>query len=323
MEDDYYKILGLDRNASDADIQKAYRTLARRHHPDVNPDDKAAKEKFQRIQTAYEVLKDPEKREMYDRYGSAFESMQAGGPGGGPWRTQGAGPGGFDEFDFSQLFGSRFGPQPSGSESPFADIFRHFGGGGEAGQRRSARRPARGANLRHDLTIPFNTAVTGGEARLTVKRPSGNVETISVKVPAGIEDGKRIRLRGQGGSPAGGGPPGDILLTIHVEPHPCFRRRGNDLEVDVPVSLAEAALGAKVDVPTPKGVITLTVPPGTSSGKRLRIKGHGVSGGDGKAGDLYAEILIALPDSMTEDDAELIRQFDGRHTFNPRSELKW
>ena len=323
MEEDYYKILGLNRNASAAEIQKAYRSLARKYHPDVNPNDKNAKEKFQRIQKAYEILRDPEKREMYDRYGSSFESVGSGGPGGGGWRSHTTGPEGFGEFDFSQLFGGRYGGQAGGFESAFGDVFKQFTGGAGAGSRRTQRRAARGADLRHEVEIPFSTAVTGGEVRLSVQRPSGKVETLSVKIPAGIEHGKTIRLRGQGESAPAGGQAGDLLITVRVAPHPCYRRHGNDLEVNVPVSLAEAALGAKIDLPTPKGVISLKIPPRTSSGKRLRVKGHGVAGKGGDVGDLYAEIQIVLPDSLDDESVELVRQLDRRSVSNPRAGLQW
>ncbi len=316
MEDDYYKILSVGRDASAADIQKAYRKLARKYHPDVNPDDATAKRKFQEIQKAYEVLNDAEKREMYDRYGSSFESMGAGGPGGGTWRTHSTGPGGQTEVDFSQFFGS--GGQ-GGFEGGFGDIFRQFGGGAA---RQARQRPRKGTDLKHQLDIPFNTAVTGGEARINVKRPDGKVESIAVKIPAGIEDGKTIRLRGQGAASPNGGPAGDILITVKAAPHPYFRRRGNNLEVDVPVTLAEAGLGGKIDVPTPKGVITLTVPPGTSSGKRLRVKGHGVQS-QSNPGDLYAEIQIVLPSEIDAEGEELIQQFDAKHKLKPRADLRW
>lgn len=319
MEEDYYKVLSIGRNASAADIQKAYRKLARKYHPDVNPDDAAAKRKFQEIQKAYEVLNDTEKREMYDRYGSSFESMGAGGPGGGAWHAHPGGPGGQAEVDFSQFFGA--GAQ-GGMEGGFGDIFRQFTGGEAGGQRRTRQRPRKGADMKHQLGIPFNTAVTGGEARINVQRPDGRVEEIAVKIPAGIEDGKTIRLRGQGEPSPNNGPAGDILITVKSAPHPHFRRRGNNLEVDVPVTLAEAGLGGKIDVPTPKGTITLTVPSGTSSGKRLRVKGHGVQF-TGTPGDLYAEIRIVLPSELDEESLELIRQFDAKHELNPRDDLRW
>jgi DnaJ-class molecular chaperone len=171
--------------------------------------------------------------------------------------------------------------------------------------------------------VPFATAVLGGEAALSVQRGNGNVETIRVKIPAGIDDGKRIRLRGQGEQGDGSGPAGDILLTIHVSPHPHFRRTGTRLDVRVPVTLAEAALGAKVDVPTPQGTIALTVPPNTSSGKRLRIKGHGVRPAGQSPGDLFAEIQIVLPDNLSEDDRQRLAEISNRYPQNPRADLRW
>jgi curved DNA-binding protein len=326
MAEDYYKILGVDRGASSADIQKAYRKLARKYHPDVNPDDQSAKAKFQELQRAFDVLNDPEKRKLYDQYGSAFEQMGAGA-GGGPrgGRTWSAGPGG-EEVDFSELFG-RFGGG-GGAEyegNPFGDLFGQYRRGGR-GQRRAQPQEMRGADLATELEVPFGTAVLGGQAQISLRRDGGKVETLNVKIPAGIEDGKKIRLRGQGEG-IQGGTPGDILITIHVAPHPWFTRRGNDLEVRVPVTLSEAALGAKVDVPTPKGTISLRLPAGSSSGKKLRIKGHGVAGRDGAAGDLYAEIQIVLPSPLDEQCLELIKKLDEHaateHPQDPRKDLKW
>lgn len=316
MSEDYYKTLGVSRNSSQAEIQKAYRKMASKFHPDLAEEDKRdrAKERFQQIQKAYDVLNDPKKREMYDRYGSSFESM--GGGGGQTWQTSGGE--GF-EFDFSQFFGGR-GGQPGGGQ--FEDIFQQFTRGG--GEPRQARRaPARGADLQHELRIPLNTAVTGGKIELSVRSPNGKVKTISVNVPAGIPDGEKLRLRGQGDPSSGGGKPGDILIQVHVESHPSFQRRGNDLIVTVPVTLAEAALGSKIDVPSPHGTIGLTVPPCTSSGRRLRVKGFGVKPAKGTAGDLYAEIQIQLPEALDEQSQELIKTLDRQMDSDPRADLKW
>lgn len=315
MDEDYYKVLGVARDASQSEIQRAYRHLARKYHPDMNPDDAGAKERFQRVQQAYDVLNDPQKREMYDRYGSSFSSATGGPGGGGTYHYQG-GPGaggGFEDLDFGQVFGDR------GSEG-FGDIFRQFMGGRSSGRR---RRSQRGADLQHELEVPFQTAISGGQVAMTLQRPGGRVETISVKVPRGIDDGQKIRLRGQGEPSPDGGKPGDILLTIRVAPHAFYRRRGNHLEVTVPVTLAEAALGAKIDVPTPRGTITLTIPPGTSGGRRLRVKGHGVTPIKGDPGDLYAEVRIALPSQWDEETQAMIRQIDSRHPMNPRADLRW
>jgi DnaJ-class molecular chaperone len=195
---------------------------------------------------------------------------------------------------------------------------------GRGGSRRAQRAaPERGNDLRHELTVPFSSAVLGGEAALTVQRQNGNLETIKVKIPVGIDDGKKIRLRGQGEPGADGGPAGDILLTIRVSPHPQFRRTGNRLDVRMPITLAEAVQGATVDVPTPHGTISLKVPPNTSSGKRLRIKGHGVRPANQPAGDLFAEIEIELPENLTEEERKQLAEISNRHPQNPRTELRW
>lgn len=312
MAQDYYQTLGVSKTASQAEIQKAYRKLARKYHPDMNPDDRTAKDKFKAIQEAYDVLNDPQKREMYDRYGSAFESV--GGGAGPRWGGRG-GPEGFQDIDFSQVFGQ------DGGGGGFEEILRQFAGGARTGRRPSPR--ARGADLEHELHVPFNTAVNGGQAQLAVRRADGKIETISVKIPAGIEDGRKIRLRGQGEPSPSGGSPGDLLITVRVAEHPHFRRHGDDLELSVPVTLAEAALGAKIDIPTPQGEISLKIPAGTSSGKRLRLKGLGVPREKGDHGDLYAEIQIVIPDSLDEASLELVRQFDQRQPLQPRTNLQW
>ncbi len=299
MADDFYKTLGIQRNASQADVQKAYRDLARKYHPDLNPNDKTAKEKFQKVQAAFDVLNDSSKREMYDRYGSSFESRAQGGPQPGHGGT-GAAPG-FEEIDLGELFGSRYGGDPS---SIFGDLFggqyrrKGSAGTGKRGRKPPAE-PTAGADLQQQIEIPFQTSILGGEIELGVPRSTGHVDTINVKIPAGITDGAKMRLRGQGES-LGGEPAGDILLTVRVAPHPWFTRRGNNLEVKLPVTLAEAILGAKVDVPTPRGTISLRIPPHTSSGTKLRIKGHGVKAKDGPAGDLFADVFIMLPEKIDD-----------------------
>src|SRR5262245_45486048 len=278
MAKDHYDTLGVSRTASADEIQKAYRKLARKYHPDMNPDDATAKKKFQEVQSAFEVLSDPDKRKRYDQFGSDFEAAGAG-RGGGGWRyTTSGGPQGqqFNFDDLSDLFGGGGGGAGGfeGGGGGFADLFKQFGRG--RGGRRTASAPTRGNDLRHEITVPFATAVLGGEAAVSVQRADGNIETINIKIPAGIDDGKKIRLRGQGEPGTDGALAGDILLTIRVSPHPYFRRTGNRLDVRVPVTLAEAAMGATVDVPTPHGTISLKIPPNTSSGKRLRAKGQGV-----------------------------------------------
>jgi len=336
MAEDYYKTLGVSRGASQAEIQKAYRDLARKYHPDMNPDDKSAKEKFQQVQQAFDVLSDSEKRELYDRYGSSFEQMGAGGPGGGP----GAGPGGFGGFgaggpgggfqfedvDLGDFFRGRTGGAAAGqagagpSVGGFGDFFSQFTGGGPRAGRSA---PRRGADLTHELQIPFTTAVSGGQVEIAVQRGSGRTERINVKIPPGVDDGKKIRVRGQGEPGTRGGPAGDILITVRVAQHPYFQRRGKNLIVRVPVTLGEAAAGGKVDVPTPGGTVTLTVPPGTSSGTKLRVKGQGVPQRNGPAGDLLAEIQIVLPEKLTNADRQTLQAMAERYTKDPRAELRW
>ena len=320
MADDYYKILEVRRDASQAAIQKAYRELARKYHPDMNPDDKTAKTKFQQIQKAFDVLNDPEKREMYDRYGSSFETTGAGGPRAGT--TWGPG-GGFtvEDIDFSQFFGERFGAEPAGGFGDIFGQFRRAAGRGSSKTASTSRR--RGNDVLHELQIPFNTSINGGEAQITVQRQSGKTEQITVKIPAGIEDGKKIRIRGQGEPGPRRGTPGDILILIRVAPHPFFQRRGNHLHVKVPVTLAEAALGAKVDLPTPSGTVSLSVPAGTSSGTKLRVKGHGAVSRNGPSGDLLAEIQIVLPEKLSDADRQMIREIDRRYPLDPRAKLRW
>jgi DnaJ-class molecular chaperone len=317
MNEDYYQLLGVDRKASADEIQKAYRALAAKFHPDVNPDDNAAKESFRRIQKAYDVLNDADKRQLYDQYGSSFEGASdpvPGGPAGG-----GAG---FQDIDINQLFGGSGGGYagaPAGFEGQFGDLFRRFTGG----PRSARRRPTRGRDVKHQIEVPFQTAVLGGQAGLNVQRPSGKTETITVKIPPGIEDGKSIRLRGQGELTQSGGTAGDLLIRIRVASHPYFRRQGQNLEVNVAITLAEAVLGAKIDLPTPKGVITLTIPPGTSSGKRLRVKGHGVQSDGDDAGDLFAEVQVAVPESLDEDAKAMIRRINEQNPQSPRKDLRW
>ena len=190
-------------------------------------------------------------------------------------------------------------------------------------QRGASRR--RGADIAHELEIPFNTSILGGEVQLNVQRPSGKPETLMVKIPAGIADGKKIRIRGHGEAAAGKGAPGDILITIHVAPHPYFTRKGSHLYVRLPLTLGEAADGAKIDVPTPTGAVTLTIPPGASTGTKFRIKGHGVAaaGGSGSPGDLFAEAQIVMPKKLDPADRQLLRQLDERYPQNPRRDLRW
>ena len=325
MADDHYETLGVSRTASAEDIRKAYRELALKYHPDRNPDDEAAKEKFKKIQSAFDVLNDPSKREMYDRYGSAFEGVGAGGGGprggwgGGPFPGAGGFPGGAGgaEIDLESLFGGAGG---------FGDMFgagRTRAGGGR--RRRQTQMPGEDVSAR--IEIPFRLAIDGGKTDVRVDRGDGKAETISVTIPQGLPGGARMRLRGQGLPGSGGGLAGDLLLEVGVEAHPVFRRDGDTLEVTLPVTIAEAIEGAKVDVPTPWGTIALRIPPRTSGGRKLRAAGMGVRHANGSKGDLIAEVQIVLPD--TTDAAAVARLLDAAQTAEasatagPRAQLKW
>lgn len=322
MAADHYETLGVSRQATPEEIQKAYRQMARKHHPDLNPNDAKAKEKFQQVQAAFDVLNDPQKRELYDRYGNAYETFGGGGggprPGGNPWAGAGApGAGGF-EVNLDDLFGGGGGMGGGPGGGGFADLFKTFK---QRNNKRAA--PTKGQNIEHTLTVPFATAVLGGEAQISLQRADGQLESLRVKIPAGIESGKKIRLRGKGEESETGGAAGDLLIKVDVAPHPHFRRQGNRLDVRVPITLAEAVGGAKIDLPTPNGTITLTVPPGTSSGSKLRAKGQGIKHSSGEVGDLFAEVLVVVPKDLTADDRTEILEVIKKYPQNPRAELRW
>ena len=319
MAEDHYQTLGVPRTASAEDIRKAYRELARKYHPDLHPDDESAKEKFKKVQSAFDVLNDPSKREMYDRYGSSFEGVGAGGPGGGwaggPFPGGGGGFPGGAEIDLESLFGGAGG---------FGDL---FGAGRSRGAGRGRKRAARmaGEDVSAQIAVPFRLAIDGGKTDVRVDR-DGKTETITVTIPQGLPDGARMRLRGQGLPGTGGGPAGDLLLEVRVEPHPLFRRDGDTLELMLPVTLAEAIEGAKVDVPTPWGTIALRIPPGTSGGRKLRAAGMGVRHANGAKGDLIAEVQIMLP--VGGDPAATARLLEvakaaAAGATDPRAQLRW
>ncbi|MFO0808301.1 MAG: J domain-containing protein [Gemmataceae bacterium] len=290
MPQDPYDILGVSRSASDDDIQKAYRKLARQYHPDRNPGDKAAEAKFKEVSSAYELLSDKQKRAQFDQFGHAgpggFPGAGGGFPAGGAGGFHFGGGGGttIDPETAEQIFGSMFG-------GGLGDLFGQRGGKAPRGGNRARRTPD---PVETDVTIPFETAALGGKLSLKI----GDRE-LDLKVPAGIEDGKVMRLGSQG--PGGA----DVLLTVHVAEHAHFRREGSDLVLTVPLSLAEAVLGGKVDVPTlAGGHITLTIKPGTSSGTRLRVRGQGIKGGN-----LYVEAKVMVPTPTDAKSREHIEEF--------------
>jgi curved DNA-binding protein len=303
MAEDFYQVLGVSKNSSEAELKKAYRKLSRENHPDSKPNDKAAAEKFKQVQEAYSVLSDSEKRQKYDRFGHA--AFQGGGRGGGS-------PFGGGQVDLSDLFGGGGG----GGGFDFGDL---FGGGGG----RRAARARKGQDVETTIDVPFTTAAEGGSYSLTINT-SGKPEQITARIPAGVDSGSVIRLSGQGHPGMGGGPNGDLMVKIRVAPHPYFRRDGANLLVDVPISLTEAALGAKVDVPTlSEGLVTVTVPAGSASGTRLRLRGKGIiNRKTNEPGDLYAILQIVVPKNLDDRSRELLEEFAKLHPENLRED-RW
>jgi DnaJ-class molecular chaperone len=309
MPRDHYEVLGVARDASEADIKKAYRSLARKFHPDRNPGDKQAEAKFKEVQDAYDVLSDKTKREQYDRFG--FAGPQAG-PGGFHW---GGGPGGpgngtfeVDPEQAQEMFSQIFGGMGGGGGINLNDILGGRAGARRGGTRGRARREAPPEPPTVDVTIPFATAAQGGTVTLRIGE-----KTIDLKIPAGTAEGKVMRLAGQG--PGGS----DLHLRIRIEPDPHFRREGNDVILTVPVSLGEALLGAKIDVPTLKGSkLSVKVPAGTSSGARLRLRGFGVDGGD-----QYLEFQVMVPADLDARSRELIEELVRRNPQEVRRGAPW
>lgn len=279
---DFYQILGVSRSATHDEIRKAYKKLARENHPDTKPDDKAAAERFKQVSEAYDVLGDEEKRKQYDQYGEAYKYARQGGAGG-----PGAGP-----VDLESVFGQ--------GGVDLGDLFGGVFGGGRGGRRRS--QASRGEDLQDTILIPFQMAATGGNYDVTINR-GNKVETLTVKVPAGVHSGDTIRLAQQGMPGAGGGPAGDLMITVNVAPHPYFRREGHDLLLECPLSVTEALLGTRIDVPTlTEGLVTLTIPPGTSSGAKLRLKGKGFPNRKtGASGDQYVIAKITVPKTLDDE----------------------
>ena len=313
MAEDLYQTLGVGRDASKDEIKKAHRKLALKYHPDKNPDDKVASEKFKRAQEAYDVLSDDEKRAAYDRYGADFEKIRSSG--------YQPGAGGFDGLDLDQIFGGGRGRGGGGQTQfdGFSDFFEQMMGGGRgrgAGGRQRQAPPQKGGNTRHELEIPLQTAVQGGKTEFYL-----NEEKLSVNIPAGVETGSKIRLRDRGQPSPNGGPSGDLILLIKVSDHPCFRRNGRNLELNLPVSVGEAVLGAKIDIPTPSGTVALSIPANSSSGRRLRLKGQGVKQRDGSAGDLFVVLQIEVPKEADEESRKLIEEFEARNPVTLREGL--
>ena len=308
LEKDFYRTLGVSKDASEADIKKTYRKLARKYHPDSNAGDAAAEAKFKEISEAYAVLSDKEERAEYDQ-------IRAMGAGGARFTSGGGGGGqGFEDV-FGGMFGggrggAHFGGQPGGFQGGgYEDIFNMFGGG--------PRGPQPGRDIQASTTLDFETAVTG--KTVTLQAPNG---PIKVKIPAGVADGQKIKVRGKGEPSPNGGQAGDIIVTVNVRKHPVFERDGQNLRLKLPVTFTEAALGATVEVPILGGTtVKLRVQPGTPSGRVLRVKGRGVHSSKG-TGDLLAEVQIVVPSHLSDEAREALEAFHAvEPDENPRDDL--
>ncbi len=399
---DYYELLGVKKSASADDIRKAFRKLARKYHPDVNPGDKTAEEKFKAISEANDVLSDPKKRKIYDQLGfysdnidpAAAEAYARGGPtgaggfggfpGGQPGNAGQGVPFDFSGFDFNDMFEGARGQRSSGGGGGFRDIFSGIFGGGGRGGAAAQEGPEPGSDLEYQVNVPFWTAVRGGVIRLNITRQDvcanchGNgyiehpgvcpqckgkgtieqtggrmkfnetcprchgtgknistcpvchgegvvsrTEPLEVRIKPGTRDGQRIRIPGKGNAGVHGGPPGDLYVIMRAGDHPVFHREGDDVHVVVPVTATEAALGAKIEVPTIDGRTLLKVPPGTQSGQKLRLREKGVPSAtkDGARGDEIVEVKITVPMPRDEKTKELLRELAKLNPEDPRSDL--
>lgn len=320
---DYYEILGVPRNATQEEIKRAHRRLVRKYHPDVNKDNPAATEQFKEVQEAYDVLSEPTKRRNYDQFG------HAGVNGGGTYSStasadpfeafrrahaqQGYSRSGVDDFEFN--FGGGRGV------TDFGDIFEQMFGGrsGRRGRGAAQPPPEKGRDIEYTVSLTFEQAVRGCTLPVQIRR-GGQLEVIDVKIPPGVKDGSKIRIKGKGEDLGGG--PGDLYIITNVQPHPYFRRNGLDILLDVPISVYEALLGTKVEVPTLDGKVTVTIPPGTNSHAKLRIKGRGVKKGD-QVGDQYAVVKVVMPKNLNQDEQDIVHNLQSSHPVDARKDVKW
>ncbi len=355
---DYYKTLGVNKDASQDEIKKAFRKLARKYHPDLNPGDKTAEQKFKEINEAYGILSDPKKRAEYDQFGSS--PFGAGGPGFEGFRTYGPTGetfdfGGFGDI-FSDLFGAKMRPEAAYSKGPdaimglelsFEEAFsgvaksisfnrevkcRSCNGSGAESFQVCDVCKGTGTLRTSKGFFKMSQACTacGGTGRKATKlcRSCGGrgailqTETVKVKIPAGVDTGSRVKLKGMGGAGIGGGTAGDLHIEITIKPHPVFRRRGGDIIIDLPVTFTEAALGAKIEVPTIDGIAAMTLPPGTQGGQRFKLSGKGFpSPKTGIRGNQYVDIKIVVPKDLDNKAKDAIREISGLYKEDPRKRL--
>ena len=381
---DYYETLGVSRTAKEDEIRKSYRKLARKYHPDLNPGDKSAEERFKKVQEAYDIISDPKKRQVYDQYGFYSDNIPPGGPGGGGPGSGAGQPGmGFGGFDFSDYVNNNGGDaQPGGGTGAFRDIFSQFFSKNRGEQ--PAGGPEKGADLEYGLDIDFWQAIRGTQVRLNAARQevcetcngsgsvggastvcpecdgTGNVtqmagamkfsltcprcdgkgrlrnvcptchgdgrlsksENVEVRIPPGAQSGSRLRVAGKGNAGRMGGAAGDLYITVRVEPHAFFRREGDDIHIQVPVTVSEAGLGAKIEVPTIDGRALLKVPQGTQNQQKFRLREKGVMNArKNQRGDEIVEVVIQAPKAQDERTRELLRELSQVNTEDPRKDI--
>jgi curved DNA-binding protein len=300
---DFYQLLGVERTASQDEIQKAFKKLARKLHPDVNKEP-GAEERFKEVNEAYEALKDPEKRKLYDKYGASWKAISEG-------RQP---PPGAQQFDFRD-FGGMGGMDPNDMSS----IFEQFFGATQTRGGRRGRGPRAGQDHETQLALTVREAYEGGPRELTLRDADGEVTRLTVKIPSGVRAGQKIRLAGRGGPGTGGGPAGDLLLEVKLLSNDEFRFDGDDLYTPLRISPWEAALGAKVQLRTLDGEVAIKVPAGSSSGRNIRLREKGYPKADKSRGDLYATILVAVPESLTGEEKELFERLASTSRFDPRA----
>jgi molecular chaperone DnaJ len=293
LDTDYYAVLGVKSDASAKEIKQAYRKLAQKYHPDKNPDDPTAETHFKEVNEAYDVLGDTEQRKEYDH--TREMGYFVGGPGGAQQYVR-----------VEDLMGGRPGGSPFDLLGGIGDLFG-----------RQASRPRGGEDLSAEMHLSFHDSVSG-----TTKKLNVNGSTVTVKIPKGVNDGARIRVRGKGASGRNGGPAGDLYVTVRVADHPIFGRNGKNLTIDVPISFIEATLGAEIDVPTLEGKVRLRIPAGTQTGKTFRVRDHGIEDAKGNKGDLLVTVAVTVPEHLTDKSKELLKQFRLENPdYNPRSHL--
>lgn len=338
MAKDFYKTLGVERSADEKAIKKAYRKLARQHHPDINPNDKNAEAKFKQINEAYQVLSDTEKRKLYDQFGDDYDKVAAAGgaAGAGPWAggVYNAGGGGGQGVDFSEVFGRgasgrggvTFDPSQAG------DLFENFfgGRGGRGASTRGAgfrRGPVQGEDIEQSIEISLGESIRGTQRTLNliIENPANGLRetrNVTIKIPAGVREGARVRAAGKGASGEEGGPAGDLYLRIHLAPHPFWKREEDDLRCELPIAFSEAALGATVGVPAPSGELQLKIPAGTQSGQTFRLSGRGVAHlKGGSSGDIFVTAKIVVPKNLNERETELVKELAAQRSENVRENL--